>query len=45
MKLDSQQKQYDLSDKFTLSTRQDNQLYTVIQIIKRLIGIGTSKIA
>ncbi len=40
VKLDRQQQQYDLSDKFTLSTRRDNQLYTVVQIIKRLIGIN-----
>lgn len=40
VKLDPQQQQYDLSDKFTLSTRRDNQLYTVVQIIKRLIGIN-----
>ena len=45
VKLDSQQKQYDLSDKFTLSTRRDNQLYTVVQIIKRLMGIETPTIA
>ncbi|MEL7038380.1 MAG: type I restriction endonuclease subunit R [Cyanobacteria bacterium J06592_8] len=45
VKLDSQQKQYDLSDKFTLSTRRDNQLYTVVQILKRLLGIATPKTA
>ncbi len=41
VKLDPQQQQYDLSDKFTLTTRRDHQLYTVVQIIKRLIGINT----
>ena len=37
VKLDPQQREYDLSDKFTLSTRRDNQLYMVVQILKRLI--------
>ncbi|MGB3695394.1 MAG: restriction endonuclease subunit R [Spirulinaceae cyanobacterium] len=37
VKLDPQQREYDLSDKFTLSTRRNNQLHIVIQILKRLI--------
>jgi hypothetical protein len=30
VKLDPQQRKYDLSDKFTLSTRHENQLHRVI---------------
>jgi hypothetical protein len=40
VKLDQQQRQYDVSDKLTLTTRQGNQLYRVMQILKRLIRIG-----
>jgi hypothetical protein len=36
VKLDGRSRQYDLSDKFTLTTRRDNQLYTVAQVVKRL---------
>lgn len=39
VKLDPQTREYDVSDKFTLSTRRDNQLYIVIQILKRLISL------
>jgi hypothetical protein len=38
VKLDLELRQYDISDKFTLTTRRKNQLYTVAQIIQRLIG-------
>ncbi|MEM9218256.1 MAG: type I restriction endonuclease subunit R [Cyanobacteria bacterium P01_F01_bin.150] len=38
VKLNRQSHEYDLSDKFTLSTRRENQFYTVIQILKYLIG-------
>jgi hypothetical protein len=37
VKLDLESRQYDVSDKFTLTTRRENQLYTVAQIIKQLI--------
>ncbi|NER99003.1 MAG: type I restriction endonuclease subunit R [Symploca sp. SIO1B1] len=37
VKLDPQQREYDLSDKFTLSTRRDNQLHIVVQILKQFI--------
>lgn len=37
VKLDPQQREYELSDKFTLSTRRNNQLHRVIPILKRLI--------
>lgn len=37
VKLDRQTQQYDISDKFTLSTRQGNQLYRVVQILKSFI--------
>lgn len=37
VKLDRQSQQYDISDKFTLSTRQGNQLYRVVQILKSFI--------
>jgi hypothetical protein len=40
VKLDPQQQRYDVSDKFTLSTRQGNQLHRVAAIIKRLIGLN-----
>lgn len=42
VKLNPQTREYDVSDKFTLSTRRDNQLYTVIQILKRLIALVQS---
>lgn len=38
VKLDPQGRCYDWSDKFTLSTRQGNQLYPVAQVLKRLLG-------
>jgi hypothetical protein len=38
VKLDRAASQYALSDKLTLSTAEGNQLYTVAQIIKRLVG-------
>ena len=38
VKFDPQLNQYDLSDKFTLSKRRENDLYVVAQIIKRLVG-------
>lgn len=37
LKLDLQTRFYDLSDKFTLSTRHSNQLYTVTQVLKQLV--------
>ncbi|MGK7945915.1 MAG: hypothetical protein AB4058_15740, partial [Microcystaceae cyanobacterium] len=40
VKLNRQSREYDLSDKFTLSTRQGTQFYTVIQILKYLISNG-----
>ncbi|MCU0567735.1 MAG: type I restriction endonuclease subunit R [Oculatellaceae cyanobacterium Prado106] len=36
VKLDRQSGLYDVSDKFTLSTRQGNELYTVVQVLKHL---------
>ena len=39
IKLNPQTREYDLSDKLTLSTRRDNQLYKVIQILKHLISV------
>ncbi|MDY6784901.1 MAG: type I restriction endonuclease [Cyanobacteriota bacterium] len=36
IKLDRQGKQYDLSDKLTLSTRRQNELYEVVRIMKRI---------
>jgi hypothetical protein len=36
VKLDRSSGQYDISDKFTLSTRRDNELYTVVSILKQL---------
>ncbi|HIK40864.1 type I restriction endonuclease subunit R [Thermoleptolyngbya sp. M55_K2018_002] len=42
VKLDGRSRQYDLSDKFTLTTRRDNQLYTVAQVIKRLMHASGS---
>ncbi|MDY6939686.1 MAG: type I restriction endonuclease subunit R [Cyanobacteriota bacterium] len=40
VKLDRQQHQYDISDKFTLSTRRGNQLYSVVGILKQFVGRG-----
>jgi hypothetical protein len=37
VKLDLQRNQYDVSDKFTLSTRHTNQLYNVVQVLKQLL--------
>ena len=37
VKADLQTREYDISDKFTLSTRRGNQLQTVAQITKRLL--------
>ncbi len=42
VKLDLSSRQYDISDKFTLSTRQGNQLYQVTQILKFLLSLHTS---
>lgn len=42
VKLDGRSCQYDLSDKFTLTTRRDNQLYTVAQVVKRLLSATAS---
>ena len=39
-KLNLQTREYDLSDKFTLATRQDNQLHRVVQILKHLIDLA-----
>ena len=39
VKADLRSRQYDISDKFTLSTRQGNQLYTVVQVIKHLLAL------
>lgn len=38
VKFDPHLNQYDLSDKFTLSKRRENDLYPVAQIIKRLVS-------
>lgn len=32
-------RQYDLSDKFTLSKRRNNELYEVLQVMKRIAGL------
>lgn len=40
VKVNPQSREYDVSDKFTLSTRRDNQLYTVLQILRHLIADG-----
>ena len=37
VKADLQTREYDFSDKFTLSTRRENQLHKVVKIIKKLI--------
>ncbi|MEP1079486.1 type I restriction endonuclease subunit R [Leptolyngbya sp. PL-A3] len=39
VKLNPQTREYNISDKFTLSTRRDNQFHTVIQILKQLISL------
>ena len=39
VKLDPQAREYDVSDKFTLSTRRGNQLHTVIQILHHLVAL------
>jgi predicted type IV restriction endonuclease len=41
VKLDRAQNLYDISDKFTLSTRQGNELYQVVQILHQLIATET----
>lgn len=38
VKLNHRAQQYDLSDKFTLMNRRENQFYVVIQILKHLIA-------
>jgi predicted type IV restriction endonuclease len=38
VKLDRAQNLYDISDKFTLSTRQGNELYQVVQILHQLMA-------
>ncbi|MEM8810567.1 MAG: type I restriction endonuclease subunit R [Cyanobacteria bacterium P01_G01_bin.38] len=43
VKADLRSHQYDISDKFTLSTRQGNQLYTVVQVMKHFLERGSSK--
>ncbi|NEO83461.1 MAG: type I restriction endonuclease subunit R [Spirulina sp. SIO3F2] len=40
VKLDAQGGRYDLSDKLTLSKRRENELYQVVQVLKRLIKLG-----
>lgn len=32
-------RQYDLSDKFTISKRRNNELYEVLQVMKRIAGL------
>jgi hypothetical protein len=39
VKLDRSKNLYDISDKFTLSTRQGNELYQVVQILKQLVNV------
>ncbi len=34
-------RQYDLSDKFTLSKRRSNELYEVLRVMKRIAGLLT----
>lgn len=38
VKLDRRCHHYDLSDKFTLSKRHQNELHTVVQIMQKLLG-------
>jgi len=40
VKLNLQTREYDTSDKFTLSTQRDNQLHTVIQILKQMTDLN-----
>lgn len=42
VKADLQTREYDFSDKFTLSTRHGNQLQTVARIMKRLIKLESN---
>jgi hypothetical protein len=39
VKLDPQQRQYDISDKLTLTMRRENQLYQVVQVLKKLLNL------
>lgn len=39
IKLNQQMGQYDLSDKFTLSKRNNNELYKVLQVMKQIAGL------
>lgn len=41
VKVDRDRGEYDLSDKLTLATRHGNQLYTVAQILQRLLAIAS----
>jgi len=40
VKLDRSAGLYDISDKFTLSTRQGNELFRVVQVLKQLVGLA-----
>ncbi len=40
VKLDQSAGLYDVSDKFTLSTRRGNELYRVVQVLRRLLEIS-----
>ncbi|HEY9850390.1 MAG TPA: type I restriction endonuclease subunit R [Leptolyngbyaceae cyanobacterium] len=42
VKLDRQLGQYALSKKFTLVNPQDNELYDVVRVIKRIMSLGSS---
>jgi hypothetical protein len=39
IELDLQSRQYDIPDKLTLSMRRENQLYRVVQVMKRLMRL------
>jgi hypothetical protein len=39
IKLNQQVRQYDLSDKLTLSKRNNNELYEVVRVMKRIAGL------
>ncbi len=39
IKLNQQMREYDLSDKFSLSKRSKNELYEVLQVMKRIAGL------
>jgi hypothetical protein len=39
IKLNQQTRQYDLSDEFSLSKRSKNDLYEVLQVMKRIAGL------